>query len=187
MICIDLPHATTICYVYRNILQFIAYIYSMFPQHLALEIKNLSQEKSVQNILQNISQTWKNTKEKRHSRLQDLTNPQGGCWKSSLKQLVKLLIIKPAIFVWANHGEWVGTPCLNPWTYFILSKLVTHRRFFKMKLLGWIKAIQKKTPRIGSLELDTLMFGSEIPYARPTRVCHHMMLHCLELEYGIFS
>ena len=48
----------------------------MFPQHLAPEIKNISQEKSDQNILQNISQTcWKKKSEKKG--IQDLTNPRG--------------------------------------------------------------------------------------------------------------
>ena len=82
----------------------------MFPQHLAPEINNLSKK-----VSKTFSKTYPKRVEKSQGKksIQDLANPRG-MLKKQWKQLVKLLIIKSAIFVWANHGERVGTPFLNP-------------------------------------------------------------------------
>lgn len=84
-ICITQPQ---IWYVYRVPQHFkihSLHLQHMFPQHLVPEIKNISQEKSDQNILQNISQTcWKKKSEKkRHSRpYQPARGAEKAAWSS---------------------------------------------------------------------------------------------------------
>ena len=159
----------------------------MFPQHLALEIKNLSQEKSDQNILQNISQTcWKKSeKKKRHSRPYQ---PARGAEKAAEKQLVKLLIIKPAISVWAiSMGKGLGCPMFQPlksfhWNEnFILPKLVTKIAFcFTMKLAGWMGVGSWRT----CPSWHVMSGSSEIPFWQSLQDFEkpYEADHCLELE-----